>query len=101
MVHDNHFPAFAGHLTLARFITLYEAYKMVLDVAGHIAEVGIDMGTSSILFAKLSKIFEPNSTTLVHGFDWFQGAKPTEEESFIEEGAYKTEEAIVLKLIKA
>lgn len=97
----NHFPAFTGHLTLARFITMYEAYKMVLDVAGHIAEVGVDKGTSSILFAKLTKIFEPNSNTLVHGFDWFKGAKPTKEEWFIEEGAYKTEEEIVIKLIKA
>ena len=34
-----HFPAFAGHLTLARFISLYEIYKLTLGVAGHIAEI--------------------------------------------------------------
>jgi hypothetical protein len=98
----NHFPAFIGHLTLARFLSFYEAYKMVLNVAGHIAEVGIDMGTSSLFFSKLTKIFEPNSITLVHGFDWFQGNKPTkEEEAFVEEGSYKTEEEVVYKLVKA
>lgn len=97
----NHYPAFVGHLTLTRYLAIYEAYKMVLDVAGHIAEVGVDKGTSSIYLAKLAKIFEPNSITLVHGFDWFQGAKPTSEEPFLEEGAYKTEEEIVHKLIAA
>lgn len=98
----NHFPAFVGHLTLARFISMYEAYKMVANVAGHVAEVGVDMGTTSIFFAKLLKIFEPSSTTLVHGFDWFQGNKPTSEEAaFIKEGSYKTEEQTVHKLIRA
>jgi hypothetical protein len=98
----NHFPAFVGHLTLARFLAMYEAYKMVVDVAGHIAEVGVDKGTSSLYFAKLLKIFEPNSTTLVHGFDWFQGNKPTKEEAaFIEEGSYKTDEEQLRQLIKA
>lgn len=96
----NNFPAFIGHLTLSRFIIIYEAYKMVLNVAGHIAEVGIDKGTVSIYLAKLAKIFEPNSNTLVHGFDWFKGNKPTQEESFIEENSYKTEEEVVKKLIK-
>jgi hypothetical protein len=40
----HHFPAFAGHLTIARFVSIYEAYKMTLGVAGHIAEVGVFMG---------------------------------------------------------
>ncbi|MEO6731337.1 MAG: class I SAM-dependent methyltransferase [Ferruginibacter sp.] len=97
----NHFPAFIGHLTLARYLSLYEAYKLTLNVAGHIAEVGMDKGTVSLLFAKLVKIFEPNSITLVHGFDWFQGTKPTNEESFLKAGSYKTEELIVHKLIDA
>ncbi len=97
----NHFPAFIGRLTLARYLSLYESYKLILNVAGHIAEVGMDKGTVSILFAKLIEIFEPNSLTLVHGFDWFQGTKPTSEESFLEEGSYKTDELIVSKLVKA
>ncbi len=97
----NHFPAFIGKLTLARYLSLYEAYKITTNVAGHIAEIGMDKGTVSLLFAKLVEIFEPNSITLVHGFDWFQGAKPTNEEPFLEQGSYKTEENIVNKLIDA
>ena len=76
----HHFPAFVGHMTLARFLSLYEAYKMTLGVAGHIAEIGVYKGAGSLFFAKLTKLFEPESLTLVHGFDWFQGAKITEEE---------------------
>jgi len=97
----HHFPAFIGHQTLAREITLYEAYKMTLDVAGHIAEVGVNLGFGSLLFAKLTKIFEPNSLTLVHGFDWCQGAEPTEEEQHvITKGSYCTPEQKVRDIVK-
>lgn len=97
----HHFPAFIGHQTLARQITLYEAYKMTLDVAGHIAEVGVNLGFGSLLFAKLTKIFEPNSLTLVHGFDWCHGADPTsEEEHVIKKGSYCTPEEKVREIIR-
>jgi len=95
----NQYPAFIGHLTLSRFLALYEAYKMVLNIAGHIAEVGMDMGTTSLYFAKLAKIYEPNTNTLVHGFDWFKGANPTNEERYIKKGDYKADFKIVTKLI--
>lgn len=97
----HHFPAFIGHQTLARQITLYEAYKMTLDVAGHIAEVGVNLGFGTLLFAKLTKIFEPNSLTLVHGFDWCQGALPTDEEQdFLVKGSYCTPEEKVREIVK-
>lgn len=97
----HHFPAFIGHQTLAREIVLYEAYKMTLEVAGHIAEIGVNLGFGSMLFAKLTKIFEPNSLTLVHGFDWYQGAVPTDEESHvIKKGSYHTPEEKVRALVK-
>jgi predicted O-methyltransferase YrrM len=82
----HHFPAFVGHLTLARFISLYEVYKMTLGVAGHIAEIGVFKGAGSLFFAKLLRLFEPETLTLVHGFDWFQGAKVTAEEKFVKDG---------------
>ena len=97
----NHFPLFIGHLTLSRYLSLYEAYKQCIEVAGHIAEVGIDKGTVSLLFAKLVKIFEPNSMTLVHGFDSFQGARKTDEEPFLEDGRYKSDESVVREFINA
>lgn len=95
------FPAFAGHLTIARFLCLYEAYKMTAGVAGHIAEVGVYMGAGSLLFAKLTQLFEPNTLTQVHGFDWFQGATITEEEKFVEQGECLESEARLLRLIRA
>jgi hypothetical protein len=96
----HHFPAFVGHMTLARFISIYEAYKMTLGVAGHIAEVGVFKGAGTLFFAKLAKIFEPESLTLVHGFDWFKGAKTTEEEEFVEDGECKEDYRKIIRLIK-
>lgn len=97
----HHFPSFVGHMTLARFLALYEAYKMTLGVAGHIAEAGVYKGAGSLLFAKLTQIFEPETLTLVHGFDWFEGSKPTAEEPNIVEGSYKEDYDRLLNLIRA
>ncbi len=69
----HHNPAFAGHMNLARFLALYETYKKTLGLAGHIAEVGVWKASSLLFFTKLTQIFEPESITLVHGFDWFRG----------------------------
>ena len=52
----HYFPAFAGPLTIARFISLYEVYKMTLGVAGHIAEVGV-YKARTMLFVRLWNIF--------------------------------------------
>jgi hypothetical protein len=71
----NYFPAFARHLTVARFSSLFEASKMSLKVSRHIVEIGFYQGIGSLLFSKLVKIFKPNTLTLLHGFDWFENAK--------------------------
>lgn len=97
----HHFPCFVGHMALSRFIALYEAYKMTLGVAGHVAEVGVYKAAGTLFFAKLAQIFEPESLTLVHGFDWFQGTSPTSEEPNVLEGSYKEDHSRVLHLIKA
>lgn len=76
----HHNPAFAGHMNLARFLALYESFKRTLDIAGHIAEVGVWKGSSLLYFAKLSQIFEPEALTLVHGFDWFKGMSTGSDE---------------------
>lgn len=96
----HHFPAFAGELTLARYLSLYEVYKMTVAVAGHIAEVGIGLGAVTMMFAKLCRLFEPHSLTLVHGFDWFQGAMPTDEEKHIAKGECQTPEELVRDLVR-
>ena len=97
----HYFPAFAGHLTLARFLSLYEAYKMTLGVAGHIAEIGVYKGAGSLLFAKLTQLFEPASLTLVHGFDWFQGTRITADEKYLDENECREDYDRIVKLIAA
>ena len=97
----HHFPSFVGHMTLARFVALYELYKMVLGVAGHIAEAGVYKGAGTLFFAKLAQIFEPDSLTLVHGFDWFEGTKPTAEDRNVMEGSYKEDYSRLLRLVRA
>jgi hypothetical protein len=69
----HHNPAFVGHMNIARLLALYETYKLTLGLAGHIAEVGVWKGATLLYFAKLAQIFEPESLTLIHGFDWFRG----------------------------
>lgn len=95
------FPAFIGHLTLARFVSLYETYKMTLGVAGHIAEIGVFMGAGSLFFAKVSKLFEPETLTQVHGFDWFRGAQITEEEKYVADGECTEDYERLISLIRA
>lgn len=97
----HHFPSFVGHMTLARFVALYELYKMALGVAGHVAEAGVYKGAGTLFFAKLIQIFEPDSLTLVHGFDWFEGTKPTSEEPKVLEGSYQEAYPRLLSLIRA
>ena len=97
----HHFPSFVGHMTLSRYLCLYEAYKMTLGVAGHIAEAGVYKAAGTLLFAKLTQIFEPESLTLVHGFDWFQKSALTPEEPNVCEDAYIEDYGRVMQLVQA
>jgi predicted O-methyltransferase YrrM len=74
---------------------------MTLGVAGHIAEAGVYKGAGTLLFAKLTKIFEPESLTLVHGFDWFEGMHPPQEESEFLNKPYKEDYQRLMRLIQA
>ncbi len=84
----HHFTCFTGHMTLARVFALQDLYRQTLGVAGHIADVGVYKGASFFLLAKLVKIFEPESLTQVHGFDWFKGNAPDASEPSLVAGAY-------------
>jgi hypothetical protein len=93
-----HFTAYIGHMSLSRVIGLYELYKKTMGVSGHIGEIGIYKGSSFFLFAKLIKIFEGESLTQVHGFDWFQGTGDDDIEMKIEQGGYRHSFEAVSKL---
>mgnify|MGYP007071564046 CR=1 FL=1 len=94
------FPRFTGHMSIGRYLTLYELYKKTEGIAGHIAEVGTFKGTSLLWFAKLLQIFEPNSLTQVHGFDWFKGTGKDSIDLKIEEGSYSYNYEELLKVIE-
>ena len=97
----HYFPSFTGHMTLSRYLALYEVYKMTLGVAGHVAELGVYKAAGTLLFAKLAQIFEPESLTLVHGFDWWKGAEVTSEEPNVNEGAYREDANRIQRLVSA
>jgi hypothetical protein len=85
----HHFPAYCGHVTLARSLFLYEMYKKTNGLSGHIAEAGVYKGTSVLQFAKMMQLFEPESLSLVFGFDWFRGNHPEgTERELVKEGSY-------------
>lgn len=95
------FTCFTGHMSLARYLGLYELYKKALGVAGHIAEIGTYKGASFFLFSKLVQIYESESLTQVHGFDWFEGM-PDEEPTLqkVTKGEYKASEEAIRRLIE-
>lgn len=94
------FPIFAGDQNLARFLMLYELFKMTRGVLGHVAEIGVWKGASFLFFAKLIRIFEPKGITQVHGFEWFRGMAMT---SALDDGRYeglhKADRELLLKEI--
>ncbi|HEV3473276.1 MAG TPA: hypothetical protein VG408_08750, partial [Actinomycetota bacterium] len=97
----HHFPCFVGHMTLSRFLALYECYKETLGVPGHIADVGVFKGASLLWWAKLIQIFEGEALTQVYGFDWFKGMHGGEETPNVEVGSYAESPERLLQLIEA
>lgn len=95
----HHFPAFVGTQTLNRNLFLYEMYKLVSGIAGHIAEVGVYKGAGSLFFGKLIQIFEPNSLTMVHGFDHFKGTDSTTDSPLQIAGGNLADEVKLRKLV--
>ncbi len=97
-----HFTAYVGHMSLNRVLTMYELYKKTIGLAGHIADVGVYKGASSLLFAKLIKIYEAESLTMCHGFDWFEGMGgiSTADADLVTEGSYKADYNSVKTLIE-
>lgn len=96
----HYFPAFAGTLDLIRYFTLYELYKKTLGISGHIAEIGVYKGGSTLLFGKLVQMYEPDSLCMVHGFDWFYGTAAVPENPLQVQGGNCEDEDRVRRLIK-
>jgi hypothetical protein len=97
-----HFPAYVGHMSLNRALTLYEYYKLASRVAGHIGEIGVYKGAGTLMFAKLVRIFESESLTQVHGFDWFQGTGQLSDQdsTLVPEGGYQSDVDLLMNVVQ-
>lgn len=68
------FPVYVRRQPLKRFLAMYEIFKRVLPVKGSIVDCGVLRGFSTMSWAKLSAILEPeNLTRRIYGFDTFDG----------------------------
>ena len=68
------FPRYARRKTVTRFITLYELFKLSLNVKGSVIECGVFRGFGLMTWAHLSAVLEPaNLTRRIYGFDSFAG----------------------------
>lgn len=94
------FPAYVGHVNLARFLFFYDLYKKTLDLNGHIADVGTWKGASFLFMAKMIKLFEPYNTTQAYAFDWFQGMEPGKDDDKNQDGKYSAEYESLIKLVE-
>ena len=69
----DHWPRYCSIDNLARFLALDDLFRNTLSVPGHIAEFGSWQGTSLLYLAKLSRIYDPHGSKVVHCFDSFEG----------------------------
>ncbi|MEA2195011.1 MAG: hypothetical protein QOG42_1445 [Solirubrobacteraceae bacterium] len=68
------FPRYVQWEWLARFLNLYELYRMILPVKGAIVDGGVLWGFSFMSFVRLRAILEPRRTDrFIYGFDSFEG----------------------------
>ena len=95
-----HFPAYVGHVNLARILFFYDLYKKTIDLNGHIADVGTWKGASFLFMAKMIKLFEPYSTTQAYAFDWFQGMIPGKNDDQTRPGTYSSDYESLSRLVE-
>lgn len=68
------FPKYLSRQMTARYMALYECFKLAYEVQGDIIECGVNWGGALMLFAQLSAVMEPvNLQRRVVGFDTFSG----------------------------
>jgi len=68
------FSKYISRQTTARYLALYEIFKLVLNIQGDIIEGGVNWGGGLMWFAQLSASLEPvNFQRRIVGFDTFSG----------------------------
>lgn len=69
----DHWPLYCGVANLARTVAIYELFKQVLHVPGHIVEFGSWRGANLLYLTKLLRILSPQGDKRVFCFDSFEG----------------------------
>lgn len=68
------FPKYVTRQNVARYLALYEIFKLGLSVQGDIVECGVNWGGGLMWFAQMSAALEPfNLQRRIIGFDTFSG----------------------------
>ena len=68
------FSKYISRQTTARYMALYEIFKLIANVQGDIIEGGVNWGGGLMWFAQLSAVMEPvNFQRRIIGFDTFNG----------------------------
>ncbi|HJW53755.1 MAG TPA: TylF/MycF/NovP-related O-methyltransferase [Burkholderiaceae bacterium] len=68
------FPKYLTRQNTARYLALYEVFKLILPIQGDIIEAGINWGGCLMWFAQMSAALEPfNLQRRIIGFDTFSG----------------------------
>lgn len=68
------FPKYISRQSAARYLALYEIFKLCLPVQGDVIEGGVNWGGGLMWFAQLSAALEPfNLQRRIIGFDTFSG----------------------------
>ncbi len=74
------FAIYTRRISMTRFLTRYELYKMIQDIPGSIVECGVFQGNGLFSFAKFLEIFSPGDRLRkVIGFDTFSGFEELHE----------------------
>lgn len=93
---------YSGYVNIGRSLAVYELLKQVIDLPGHIIELGIWNGANLMFMAKVVRLLKPNSLIELYGFDSFEGLQQFQEkdnptsESI---SAYKGNEEILREII--
>ena len=76
-----YFPAFIRRRDLPVMLARYELFKLIIDLPGCIAELGVQHGAGFFLWSKLMETFCPGDRSrMVYGFESFSGLQGFREE---------------------